>query len=116
MDEIHSLIEKSRRLIIVLSKSYLMKETRLELESGLHQALVERKIKVILIEFTPASNMTALPPSLKLLKSYRVLKWKADRSLSHNSRFWRNLLYLMPAKAIKPWREESEVVPVLSTL
>ncbi|XP_051008689.1 interleukin-18 receptor 1 [Acomys russatus] len=114
VDEIHSLIEKSRRLIIVLSKSYLMKESRLELESGLHEALVERKIKVILIEFTPASSITFLPPSLKLLKSYRVLKWKADKSLSHNSRFWKNLLYLMPAKSIKPWREGSEVMPVLS--
>ncbi|XP_028631345.1 interleukin-18 receptor 1 [Grammomys surdaster] len=114
VDEIHSLIEKSRRLIIVLSESYLTNGTRLELESGLHEALVERKIKIIVIEFTPASNVTFLPPSLKLLKSYRVLKWKADKPLSSNSRFWKNLLYLMPAKAFKPWREESEARPVLS--
>lgn len=114
VDEIHSLIEKSRRLIIVLSKSYMTNGSRLELESGLHQALVERKIKIILIEFTPASNITFLPPSLKLLKSYRVLRWKADKPLSSNSRFWKNLLYLMPAKAVKPWREESEARPVLS--
>ncbi|CAH7233497.1 Il18r1 [Phodopus roborovskii] len=109
VDEIHSLIEKSRRLIILLSKSYLAHGTRLELESGLHKALVERKIKIILIEFPPASNLTFLPPSLKLLKPYRVLKWKADNSLSYNSRFWKNLVYLMPAKTIKPWREESEL-------
>ncbi|CAO2607978.1 Interleukin-18 receptor 1, partial [Lemmus lemmus] len=115
VDEIQSLIEKSRRLIIVLSKSYLTNETRLELESGLHEALVERKIKIILIEFTPAGSFTFLPPSLKLLKPCRVLKWQADKSLPHNSRFWKNLLYLMPAKAIKPWRDESEALPVLST-
>uniref|UniRef100_A0A8C6N2C7 Interleukin-18 receptor 1 n=2 Tax=Mus spicilegus TaxID=10103 RepID=A0A8C6N2C7_MUSSI len=113
VDEIHSLIEKSRRLIIVLSQSYLTNGARRELESGLHEALVERKIKIILIEFTPASNITFLPPSLKLLKSYRVLKWRAD-SPSTNSRFWKNLVYLMPAKAVKPWREESEARPVLS--
>ncbi|XP_075834993.1 interleukin-18 receptor 1 [Microtus pennsylvanicus] len=116
VDEIQSLIEKSRRLIIVLSKSYLTNETRLELESGLHEALVERKIKIILIEFTPAGSFTFLPPSLKLLKPCRVLKWQADKSLPYNSRFWKNLLYLMPAKAIKPWRDESEALPVLSTL
>ncbi|XP_038198819.1 interleukin-18 receptor 1 [Arvicola amphibius] len=115
VDEIQSLIEKSRRLIIVLSKSYLTNETRLELESGLHEALVERKIKIILIEFTPAGSFTFLPPSLKLLKPCRVLKWQADKSLPYNSRFWKNLLYLMPAKAIKPWRDESEALPVLST-
>ncbi|XP_054403803.1 interleukin-18 receptor 1 isoform X2 [Pongo abelii] len=114
VDEIHSLIEKSRRLIIVLSKSYMSNEVRYELESGLHEALVERKIKIILIEFTPVTDFTFLPQSLKLLKSHRVLKWKANKSLSYNSRFWKNLLYLMPAKTVKPGREESEVLPVLS--
>ncbi|XP_018877151.1 interleukin-18 receptor 1 isoform X2 [Gorilla gorilla gorilla] len=114
VDEIHSLIEKSRRLIIVLSKSYMSNEVRYELESGLHEALVERKIKIILIEFTPVTDFTFLPQSLKLLKSHRVLKWKADKSLSYNSRFWKNLLYLMPAKTVKPGRDESEVLPVLS--
>ncbi|XP_036763299.2 interleukin-18 receptor 1 isoform X3 [Manis pentadactyla] len=114
VDEIHSLIEKSRRLIIVLSKSYMSNEVRYELESGLHEALVERKIKVILIEFTPVSDFSFLPQSLRLLKSHRILKWKADTSLSYNSRFWKNLLYLMPAKMVKPCRDESEVFPVLS--
>ncbi|XP_004435925.1 PREDICTED: interleukin-18 receptor 1 [Ceratotherium simum simum] len=114
VDEIHSLIQKSRRLIIVLSKSYMSNEVRYELESGLHEALVERKIKVILIEFTPVTDFTFLPQSLRLLKSHRVLKWKAEKSLSYNSRFWKNLLYLMPAKAVKPCRDESEVLPVLS--
>ncbi|XP_059973579.1 interleukin-18 receptor 1 isoform X1 [Mesoplodon densirostris] len=112
VDEIHSLIEKSRRLIIVLSKSYMSNEVRYELESGLHEALVERKIKIILIEFTPVGDFTFLPQSLKLLKSHRVLKWQADKSLSYNSRFWKNLLYLMPAKAVKPYRDEAEVLPV----
>ncbi|MBZ3871107.1 Interleukin-18 receptor 1, partial [Sciurus carolinensis] len=114
VDEIHSLIEQSRRLIIVLSKSYVSNEVRYELESGLHEALVERKIKIILIEFTPASDFTFLPQSVKLLKSHRVLKWKADESLSYNSRFWKNLLYLMPAKATKPGKGEAEAYPVLS--
>ncbi|XP_047637294.1 interleukin-18 receptor 1 isoform X3 [Phacochoerus africanus] len=114
VDEIHSLIEKSRRLIIVLSKSYMSNEVRYELESGLHEALVERKIKIILIEFTPVGDFTFLPQSLKLLKSHRILKWKAEKSLSYNSRFWKNLLYLMPAKTVKPCGDESEVLPVLS--
>ncbi|XP_053445729.1 interleukin-18 receptor 1 isoform X2 [Nycticebus coucang] len=114
VDEIHSLIEKSRRLIIVLSKSYMSNEVRYELESGFHEALVERKIKIILIEFTPFKDFTFLPQSLMLLKSHRVLKWKAEESLSYNSRFWKNLLYLMPAKTVKPGRDESEILPILS--
>lgn len=114
VDEIHSLIEKSRRLIIVLSKSYMSNEVRYELESGLHEALVERKIKVILIEFTPVRDFMFFPQSLQLLKSHRVLKWNADKPPSYNSRFWKNLLYLMPAKTVKPYGAESEVLPVLS--
>ncbi|KAG8504850.1 Interleukin-1 receptor-like 1, partial [Galemys pyrenaicus] len=114
VDEVHSLIEKSRRLIIVLSRSYMSNEVRYELESGLHEALVERKIKIILIKCTSFSDVTFLPQSLELLKSHRVLKWKADQSLSYNSRFWKDLLYLMPAKVVKPCRDESEFLPVLS--
>ncbi|KAM7078411.1 interleukin-18 receptor 1 isoform 1-T1 [Molossus nigricans] len=113
VDEIHSLIEQSRRLIVVLSKSYMSNRVRYELESGLHEALVERKIKIILIEFTPVNDFTFLPQSLKLLKSHRVLKWQADKSRSYNSRFWKNLLYLMPAKTANPCREESKVLPLL---
>ncbi|XP_074155827.1 interleukin-18 receptor 1 isoform X3 [Sminthopsis crassicaudata] len=101
IDDVDSLIKKSRRLIIVLSENYMSDKVRYELESGLHEALVERKIKIILIEFTPISNFTFLPQSLKLLKSHRILKWKADKSLPYNSRFWKNLRYLMPAKTAK---------------
>ncbi|XP_042551491.1 interleukin-18 receptor 1 isoform X1 [Dipodomys spectabilis] len=114
VDEIHSLIEKSRRIIIVLSKSYMSNEVIYELKSGLHKALVERKVKIILIQFSPVSDFVFLPQSLKLLKSHRVLKWKADEPLSYNSRFWKNLVYLMPAKVTKPGQEESEDLPVLS--
>ncbi|XP_004617975.3 interleukin-18 receptor 1 [Sorex araneus] len=114
VDEIQSLIENSRRLIIVLSKSYISNEVRYELESGIHEALVERKIKIILIIFSSVSDLTFLPQSLELLKSHRVLKWKADKSLSYNSRFWKNLLYLMPAKAVKPCKDEADFVPLIS--
>ncbi|XP_055985278.1 interleukin-18 receptor 1 [Sorex fumeus] len=106
VDEIHSLIENSRRLIIVLSKSYMSNEVRYELESGIHEALVERKIKIILIKCSSVSDFTFLPRSLELLKSHRILKWKTDKPPSYNSRFWKNLLYLMPAKAIKPCKDE----------
>ncbi|XP_021563606.1 interleukin-18 receptor 1-like [Carlito syrichta] len=100
-DEIHSLIEKGRRLIIVLSKSYMSNEVKYELESGLHEALVERKMKIILIEFTPLRDLTFLPQSLKLLKSHRVRKWNTDQSPPYNSRFWKSLLYLMPVKSVE---------------
>ncbi|XP_066195997.1 interleukin-18 receptor 1 [Sylvia atricapilla] len=101
VDDIHSLIDKSRRLIIILSQNYVSDRAVYELESGLHKALVERKTKIILIEFMPISDYSFLPESLSLLPSKRVVKWKKDKSLPVNSRFWKNLRYLMPAKPIK---------------
>ncbi|XP_032906999.1 interleukin-18 receptor 1-like isoform X2 [Catharus ustulatus] len=101
VDDIHSFIDKSRRLIIILSQNYISDRAIYELESGLHKALVERKTKIILIEYTPIRDYNFLPESLSLLPSKRVVKWKKDKSLPVNSRFWKNLRYLMPAKPIK---------------
>ncbi|XP_067994173.1 interleukin-18 receptor 1 isoform X2 [Melanerpes formicivorus] len=100
-DDIHSFIDKSRRLIIILSQNYVSDRAIYELESGLHKALVERKTKIILIEYMPISDYSFLPESLSLLPSKRVVKWKKDNSLPVNSRFWKNLRYLMPAKPTK---------------
>ncbi|GAB0178926.1 interleukin-18 receptor 1 [Grus japonensis] len=101
VDDIHSFIDKSRRLIIILSQNYISDRAIYELESGLHKALVERKIKIILIEYMPISDYNFLPESLSLLPSKKVVKWNKDKSLPVNSRFWKNLLYLMPAKPTK---------------
>ncbi|XP_051662827.1 interleukin-18 receptor 1 isoform X2 [Manacus candei] len=101
VDDIHSFIDKSRRLIIILSQNYVSDRAIYELESGLHKALVERKTKIILIEYMPISDYSFLPESLSLLPSKRVVKWKKNKSLPVNSRFWKNLRYLMPAKPTK---------------
>ncbi|KAM8819806.1 LOW QUALITY PROTEIN: interleukin-18 receptor 1 [Eudromia elegans] len=101
VDDIHSFIEKSRRLIIILSQNYISDRAIYELESGLHKALVERKTKIILIEYMPIRGYNFLPESLSLLSSQRVVRWKKDKSLPVNSRFWKNLRYLMPAKPTK---------------
>ncbi|XP_025068971.1 interleukin-18 receptor 1 [Alligator sinensis] len=101
VDDVLSFIDKSRRLIVILSKNYVSDKVMYELESGLHKALVERKIKIILIEYMPISDYNFLPKSLALLPSWTVVQWKKDQSLPLNSRFWKNLRYLMPAKTFK---------------
>lgn len=70
-----------------------------ELEAGLHKALVERKIKVILIEYVPLRDFSFLPDSLELLSSSQRIKWKKEKSFPLNSRFWKKLRYAMPAKS-----------------
>ncbi|XP_042317084.1 interleukin-18 receptor 1 isoform X2 [Sceloporus undulatus] len=104
-DDVQSFTERSRRLIIILSRNYVSDKVMLELETGLHKALVERKIKVILIEYMPATDFDFLPKSLQLLSSSQVVKWEKDKSLPLNSRFWKKLRYAMPAKPT--WRKNT---------
>ncbi|XP_060091224.1 interleukin-18 receptor 1 [Heteronotia binoei] len=99
VDDVQSFIDKSRRLIIILSKNYISDKVMFELEAGLHKALVERKIKVILIEYMPLRDFSFLPDSLELLSSSQRIKWKEEKSLRLNSRFWKKLRYAMPAKS-----------------
>uniref|UniRef100_A0ABM5FYY2 Interleukin-18 receptor 1 isoform X1 n=2 Tax=Pogona vitticeps TaxID=103695 RepID=A0ABM5FYY2_9SAUR len=113
IDDVQSFIDRSRRLIIVLSKNYISDKVMFELEVGLHKALVERKIKVILIEYTPIKNFEFLPESLELLSSSQVLKWKEEKSLPLNSRFWKKLRCMMPAK---PCFRNKPAVPRLGHL
>nr|XP_028583776.1 interleukin-18 receptor 1 [Podarcis muralis]XP_028583777.1 interleukin-18 receptor 1 [Podarcis muralis]XP_028583778.1 interleukin-18 receptor 1 [Podarcis muralis] len=98
VDDVQSYIDRSRRLIIILSKNYISDKVMFELETGLHKALVEKNIKVILIEYMPIRDLDFLPKSLKLLSPSHVLKWKEEKSLALNSRFWKKLRYAMPAK------------------
>ncbi|XP_073520866.1 interleukin-18 receptor 1-like isoform X2 [Phyllobates terribilis] len=101
VDDMNSFLEKSRRLIIVLTKDFTSCKAMYELESGLYKAMVERKIKVILIEFTLLSEQSFQPESLQLLKMKSKVKWKGDESQPLNSTFWKKIQYLMPAKPIK---------------
>ncbi|KAM3836382.1 interleukin-18 receptor 1-like [Vipera latastei] len=98
IDDIQSSIDRSRRLIIILSRNYVSDQVMFELEVGLHKALVERKIKVILIEYMPKNYSDFLPKSLELLSPSQVVKWKKEKSLPLKSKFWKKLRYAMPAK------------------
>ncbi|KAM8977440.1 LOW QUALITY PROTEIN: interleukin-18 receptor 1-like [Pelodytes ibericus] len=102
VDDMNSYLDKCRRLIILLNNNNVSDKATYELESGLHKAMVERKIKVILIELSPLNESNVMLESLQLLKEKNRVKWERDKSFSIKSRFWKQIQYLMPAKPIKP--------------
>ncbi|XP_064412980.1 interleukin-18 receptor 1 [Latimeria chalumnae] len=116
LDDIQSIIDKSRRLIIILSKSYVANEAMYELETGLHKALVDRKIKIIVIEYKLPKNFQSLSESLQLLKSNRTVKWEEESSHAVGSRFWKKVRYLMPVKGKRSGIQTSEQLLNLSNL
>ncbi|GCB78373.1 hypothetical protein scyTo_0016815, partial [Scyliorhinus torazame] len=109
-DDVLFYINKCRRLIIILSKEYVDDEcsSMYELMTGLHQVLVETKIKPILIELKPINSTKLLPESLQLiLKSKKNVKWKGSKSVLKHSYFWKKVRYLMPAKGGQ-WAKKSQ--------
>ncbi|MEE6470332.1 hypothetical protein FKM82_008932 [Ascaphus truei] len=108
VDDMHTFLDKSRRLIMLLSRNYISDKAMYELESGLYKSMVERKIKAILIEYTPLNEFNIMPESLQLLKASNRVKWEGDKSRPLTSRFWKKIQYLMPAKPIKPSTSLSE--------
>ncbi|XP_041438304.1 interleukin-18 receptor 1 isoform X2 [Xenopus laevis] len=101
VDDMNNFIEKSRRLILVLGKSKIHDDAFYELETGLHKAMVERKIKMILIEYTPLSKLNVILDSLQLLTTNNRVTWKGKKSHPLKSSFWKKIQYLMPVKPIK---------------
>ncbi|KAJ6667476.1 hypothetical protein lerEdw1_016597 [Lerista edwardsae] len=105
-------IKQSRRLIIILepelSSCGRLEETS-EQQIAIYNALVCYGIKVILIEVEEIQDYTSMPESFKYIKQkYGAIRWKrdfAEKSQSSNTKFWKNVRYLMPPMRSVPHSE-----------
>ncbi|XP_072259144.1 interleukin-1 receptor-like 1 [Pyxicephalus adspersus] len=93
-------IEKSRRLIIVLSAQTRSMESFYDQQIGLHSALISNSLKVIIITLGEINENTEMQESLGyIMKRKGTIQWndKSNDKFSPNSKFWKLVRYQMPA-------------------
>ncbi|XP_070616027.1 X-linked interleukin-1 receptor accessory protein-like 2 [Erythrolamprus reginae] len=103
LEDLARCIEQSRRLLIVLTPDYVLRRgwSIFEMENRLHNMLLGGEIKVIFIEcphLKAKINYQEVESLKHSIKLFSVVPWKGPPSNKPNSKFWKRLLYEMPAK------------------
>ncbi|KAJ3588264.1 hypothetical protein NHX12_011858, partial [Muraenolepis orangiensis] len=96
-------VKQSRRLIIILTPEFVSKRgwSIFQIEPRLHTMLVTGEIKVIMIECADLKSIInyqeveALKHTIKVLS---IIKWRGPKSNKLSSKFWKQVVYEMPAK------------------
>ncbi|XP_042314152.1 LOW QUALITY PROTEIN: interleukin-1 receptor accessory protein [Sceloporus undulatus] len=99
-DETLSFIQRSRRLLVVLSPNYVLQGTQalLELKAGLEDMASRGTIKVILVQYR-AVKRSKVKELRQAKAALTVIKWKGEKSSYPRGRFWKRLLVEMPIKS-----------------
>ncbi|XP_059543365.1 interleukin-1 receptor accessory protein isoform X3 [Myotis daubentonii] len=108
-DETLSFIQKSRRLLVVLSPNYVLQGTQalLELKAGLENMASRGNINVILVQYKAVKETKV--KELKRAKTVlTVIKWKGEKSKYPQGRFWKQLQVAMPVKKSSRWSRSGE--------
>ncbi|XP_075794384.1 interleukin-1 receptor accessory protein isoform X2 [Pelodiscus sinensis] len=105
-DETLSFIQKSRRLLVVLSPNYVLQGTQalLELKAGLENMASQGSIRVILVQYK-AIKKSKVKELKRAKTALTVIKWKGEKSKYPRGRFWKQLQVEMPV--VKKTRSSS---------
>ncbi|XP_019388458.1 PREDICTED: interleukin-1 receptor accessory protein isoform X1 [Crocodylus porosus] len=107
IDAVFNFIQRSRRMIVVLSPDYLTEKSisLLEFKLGL---LCQNAIstKLIVVEYRPLQRTH--PSILQLKESVSFVPWKGDKSKRSGSKFWKALRLALPLRSLSDstgWNE-----------
>uniref|UniRef100_A0A5F8GWY7 Interleukin 1 receptor accessory protein n=1 Tax=Monodelphis domestica TaxID=13616 RepID=A0A5F8GWY7_MONDO len=108
-DETLSFIQKSRRLLVVLSPNYILQGTQslLELKAGLESMASRGSVQVILVQYK-AVKETKVKELKRAQTALTVIKWKGEKSKYPQGRFWKQLQVAMPVKKRPSWSSTEE--------
>ncbi|NXA46841.1 ILRL1 protein, partial [Nothocercus julius] len=98
---IEKTIQKSRRLIIILTlQSIHCEDLAYDQHIAFYNALIQNDTKVILLEMEAIGSYEKLQESLRyIIKQQGTIKWKempTGHPQSSNSKFWKHVRYHMP--------------------
>ncbi|XP_071426072.1 interleukin-1 receptor-like 1 isoform X1 [Pithys albifrons albifrons] len=101
VSEIEKKMQKSRRLIILLTCQLInCKEQAYDQHIALYNALIQNDTKVILLEMETIGTYGKLQESLRfIINQQGTIKWKEQHTVlpqSPNSKFWKQVRYHMP--------------------
>lgn len=99
-DETLSFIQRSRRLLVVLSPNYVLQGTQalLELKAGLESMASQGSIRVILVQYK-AVKKSKVKELRQAKAALTIIKWKGEESRYPRGRFWKQLQVEMPVKS-----------------
>uniref|UniRef100_A0A8B9FLA5 Interleukin 1 receptor like 1 n=1 Tax=Amazona collaria TaxID=241587 RepID=A0A8B9FLA5_9PSIT len=117
---IEKTIQKSRRLIILLTRQLInCEEHAYDQHLALYNALILNDTKVILLEMETIGTYEKLQESLKfIIRQQGTVKWKEQHTVhpqSSNSKFWKQVRYHMPLifkEYPEMQRSESNFIPL----
>ncbi|EHB10495.1 Interleukin-1 receptor accessory protein [Heterocephalus glaber] len=103
-DETLSFIQKSRRLLVVLSPNYVHQETQalLEFKASLENMASWGNINIILVQYK-AVKETKVKELKRAKMVLTVIKWKGEKSKYPQGRFWKQLQVALPVKKSPRW-------------
>ncbi|MEE6501535.1 hypothetical protein FKM82_004232 [Ascaphus truei] len=99
-DETLSFIKKSRRLLVLISPSYVLQGTQalLELKAGLENMASQGSIRVILVQYKAIKSREKVKELKRAQAVLSVIKWKGEKSRFPGGRFWKQLHVALPVK------------------
>ncbi|NWV08114.1 I18RA protein, partial [Ptilonorhynchus violaceus] len=101
-DEVVTAIKQSRRVIIILSPTYVSGPSIFELQAAVKCALEDKRIQLVLIKFQDFQEPEMLPPVVKkALRILPIVTWKSSISAAPDKKFWKYMRYHMPVKTTK---------------
>ncbi|XP_028817815.1 interleukin-1 receptor accessory protein isoform X2 [Denticeps clupeoides] len=99
-DETLNFLNRSRRLIVVVSPQHELQGTQalLELRAGLDTMVWGGSLRVILVQYKPISRGSWVKELRRARVVLAFIRWEGDKSLAISSRFWKRLQVELPLR------------------